>query len=203
MSERSTGPGSGASTTERYCDPQPREGERVDPGPPGRGASRVREELVREGVRGCELGPSSLSRHFTAGTHRPTPSEGSAAAGKRPETPSPVASAPSRPRPGTARAPPPRTVYPSRARPQPGTVRKNEVNEIRSALGHRAAHVAIEREYRAGQLSIREIGRQHGLSDTPIRNPSRMLGASCDAQPAASEVGRTVAPYGSIHSFRR
>jgi hypothetical protein len=37
------------------------------------------------------------------------------------------------------------------------TLRKNEVNEIRSALGHRAAHAAIEREYHAGQLSIREI----------------------------------------------
>ena len=32
---------------------------------------------------------------------------------------------------------------------------------------------AIEREYRAGQLSLREIGRIHGVSDTAIRKKAK------------------------------
>jgi hypothetical protein len=67
----------------------PSEAAIVDAAAAARGAGAVRcpmrEELVREGVRGCELG--SLSRHFTAGTRRPTPNEGSAAAGSGPFAP--------------------------------------------------------------------------------------------------------------------
>ncbi len=35
---------------------------------------------------------------------------------------------------------------------------------------------AIEREYRAGQISIREIARQYGVSDRAIRNRAKNLG---------------------------
>lgn len=35
---------------------------------------------------------------------------------------------------------------------------------------------AIEREYRAGQLSIREIARVHGVTDTAIRKKAKDLG---------------------------
>jgi len=35
---------------------------------------------------------------------------------------------------------------------------------------------AIEREYRAGQLSLREIGRQRGISDTAIRKRAKAEG---------------------------
>lgn len=35
---------------------------------------------------------------------------------------------------------------------------------------------AIEREYRAGQLSIREIARAHGVTDTAIRKKARLEG---------------------------
>jgi hypothetical protein len=37
-----------------------------------------------------------------------------------------------------------------------------------------------KQEYRAGQLSIREIGRQHGLSDTAIRNRAKAKGWTRD-----------------------
>lgn len=33
---------------------------------------------------------------------------------------------------------------------------------------------AIEREYRAGQLSLREIGRIHGVSDTAVRKKAKL-----------------------------
>ena len=62
----------------RRCGGGARGGRGAEPGARGvgsRGGSRVRTR------------PSSLSRHFTAGTHRRPSSEGSAAAGKRPETP--------------------------------------------------------------------------------------------------------------------
>lgn len=35
---------------------------------------------------------------------------------------------------------------------------------------------AIERDYRAGQLSIREIARKHGISDTAIRKEAKARG---------------------------
>ncbi|MGR7993850.1 hypothetical protein [Xanthobacter sp. ZOL 2024] len=35
---------------------------------------------------------------------------------------------------------------------------------------------AIERDYRAGSLSIREIGRKHGVSDTAIRKEAKARG---------------------------
>lgn len=35
---------------------------------------------------------------------------------------------------------------------------------------------AIEREYRAGQLSIREVARKHGVSDTAIRKEAKAKG---------------------------
>ncbi|MEP9376188.1 hypothetical protein ABLE91_05700 [Aquabacter sp. CN5-332] len=35
---------------------------------------------------------------------------------------------------------------------------------------------AIEREYRAGQLSIREIAKKHGISDTAIRKEAKARG---------------------------
>ena len=39
---------------------------------------------------------------------------------------------------------------------------------------------AIEREYRAGQLSIREIASQHGISDTAIRKKAKAKGWARD-----------------------
>ena len=39
---------------------------------------------------------------------------------------------------------------------------------------------AIEREYRAGQLSIREIGSQYGVSDTAIRKRAKAAGWTRD-----------------------
>ena len=35
---------------------------------------------------------------------------------------------------------------------------------------------AIEREYRAGQLSVRQIARQYEISDKVIRNRAKALG---------------------------
>lgn len=39
---------------------------------------------------------------------------------------------------------------------------------------------AVEREYRAGQLSLREIGRRIGLTDTAIRKRAKLCGWSRD-----------------------
>ena len=39
---------------------------------------------------------------------------------------------------------------------------------------------AIEREFRAGQLSIKELGRQHSVSDTAIRKRAKALGWTRD-----------------------
>lgn len=39
---------------------------------------------------------------------------------------------------------------------------------------------SVEREYRAGQLSIREIARKHGLSDTAIRKEAKARGWARD-----------------------
>lgn len=39
---------------------------------------------------------------------------------------------------------------------------------------------AVEKEYRAGQLSIREIGRRHGVNDKAIRKKATELGWSRD-----------------------
>lgn len=39
---------------------------------------------------------------------------------------------------------------------------------------------AIEREYRAGQLSLREIGRIHGVTDTAIRKKAKLEGWARD-----------------------
>lgn len=39
---------------------------------------------------------------------------------------------------------------------------------------------AIEREYRAGQLSVREIARKHGISDTAIRKEAKARGWARD-----------------------
>lgn len=53
-------------------------------------------------------------------------------------------------------------------RPKPGTIVANHDWE------------AIEREYRAGQLSIREIASQHGISDTAIRKKAKAKGWARD-----------------------
>jgi hypothetical protein len=44
------------------------------------------------------------------------------------------------------------------------------------ALAPKADWEAIGREYRAGQLSLREIGRIHGVSDTAIRKKAKAEG---------------------------
>lgn len=46
---------------------------------------------------------------------------------------------------------------------------------------------AIEREYRAGQLSVREIARQHGVTDTAIRKKAKEFGWSRDLTSAVRE----------------
>lgn len=48
---------------------------------------------------------------------------------------------------------------------------------------------AIEREYRAGQVSVREIGRQHGVTDTAIRKRAKQENWSRDL---TEEVRRAV-----------
>lgn len=48
---------------------------------------------------------------------------------------------------------------------------------------------AIEREYRAGQLSVREIARQYGLSETAIRKRAKSDGWS---RPLADKVREAV-----------
>jgi len=50
---------------------------------------------------------------------------------------------------------------------------------------------AIEREYRAGQLSIREIGRKHGVSDTAVRKEAKARGwVRGEAAPVRTEGSR-------------
>lgn len=46
---------------------------------------------------------------------------------------------------------------------------------------------AIEREYRAGQLSVREIARQHGVTDTAIRKKAKEYGWSRDLTAAVRD----------------
>mgnify|MGYP001615101115 CR=1 FL=1 len=46
---------------------------------------------------------------------------------------------------------------------------------------------AVEREYRAGVLSIREVGRIHGVSDKAIRNKSKELGWERDLTAKVNE----------------
>lgn len=48
----------------------------------------------------------------------------------------------------------------------------------------------IERDYRAGWLSIREIARQHGCSDTAIRKRMKKLGVTQDlSKKVSAKVG--------------
>lgn len=50
---------------------------------------------------------------------------------------------------------------------------------------------AIEREYRAGQLSIREIAREHGLSDGAIRKRAKAEGWQRDLSGQVRQAVRT------------
>ena len=50
---------------------------------------------------------------------------------------------------------------------------------------------AIEREFRAGQISIREIANKHGCSDTAIRKKMKVLGVERDLTQKVSEKVRT------------
>lgn len=50
---------------------------------------------------------------------------------------------------------------------------------------------AIEREYRAGQLSLREIGRIHDVSDTAIRKKAKAEGWQRDLTEKVREAVRT------------
>ena len=49
---------------------------------------------------------------------------------------------------------------------------------------------AIEREFRAGQLSIKELGRQHSVSDTAIRKRAKALGWTRDLSGAVRTLVR-------------
>lgn len=49
---------------------------------------------------------------------------------------------------------------------------------------------AIEREYRAGQLSVREIGRVHGVTDTAIRKKAKAEGWERDLTKQVQEAVR-------------
>lgn len=50
---------------------------------------------------------------------------------------------------------------------------------------------AIEREYRLGQLSLREIARMYGVSDTAIRKKAKVLGWTRDLSGKVREKVRT------------
>jgi hypothetical protein len=49
---------------------------------------------------------------------------------------------------------------------------------------------AIEREYRAGQLSVREIGREHGISEGAIRKRAKAEGWVRDLSEKVRELAR-------------
>lgn len=55
----------------------------------------------------------------------------------------------------------------------------------------RADWEAIERDYRAGVLSLREIAKQHGLSDTAIRKRAKVDGWERDLSDRVQEKVRT------------
>lgn len=50
---------------------------------------------------------------------------------------------------------------------------------------------AIEKEFRSGQLSIREIANQHGCSDTAIRKKMKALGVERDLSERVAQKVRT------------
>jgi hypothetical protein len=50
---------------------------------------------------------------------------------------------------------------------------------------------AIEREFRAGQLSLREIAREHGITDTAIRKKAKEFGWVRDLSEQVREKVRT------------
>lgn len=54
------------------------------------------------------------------------------------------------------------------------TMAKTKINK--PALPSRADWEAVERDYRAGTLSIREVAKKHGLSDTGVRKKATVQG---------------------------
>ncbi|MBF0292247.1 MAG: hypothetical protein HQK86_08835 [Nitrospinae bacterium] len=56
------------------------------------------------------------------------------------------------------------------------------------ATGRKANWLEIEAEYRAGEISIMEIGRRHGVTDTAIRKKARQKGWVRDASGVKREM---------------
>lgn len=65
------------------------------------------------------------------------------------------------------------------------------MNTETASEGRKTDWEAIERDYRAGVLSLREIGKVHGVSDTAIRKKARAAGWERDLTDKVNEKVRT------------
>lgn len=76
----------------------------------------------------------------------------------------------------------------------------NDTTSEQAGQAKRTDWEAIERDYRAGQLSLREIAKIHGVSDTAIRKKARAAGWERDLTERIDEKVRTEMVRGLVRT---